>query len=126
MKKKVILFSLVAAGTVLLNGCISVGPNYNEPEVETPDDWHESVMEDFESGEANLQTWWTVFDDPILNELIERVSTNNLSLKTAAARIEQAAALRGVSASQFYPSIFADASASAVQTVLTFICKASS
>ena len=116
MKKKVILFLLVAAGTVLLNGCISVGPNYKAPETETPDAWHESVMEDLESGEANLQTWWTVFDDPMLNELIERVSTNNLSLKTAAARIEQAAALRGVSASQFYPSIFADASASAVQS----------
>ena len=116
MKKKVILFSLVAAGTVLLNGCISVGPDYKAPEVETPDAWHESVMADFETGEASLQTWWTVFDDPILNGLIERVSTNNLTLKTAAARIEQAAALRGVSASQFYPSIFADASASAVQT----------
>ena len=106
MKKNEILFLLVVVSTVLLNGCISVGPDYKVPEVEPPDAWHESVMVDFESGEANLQTWWTVFDDPILNELIERVSTNNLSLKTAAARIEQAAALRGVSASQFYPSIF--------------------
>jgi multidrug efflux system outer membrane protein len=116
MKKNVVLFSLVVAGTGLLNGCISVGPDYKAPEVETPDAWHESVVEDFESGQPNLQTWWTVFNDETLNGLIERVSTNNLSLKTAAARIEQAAALRGVSASQFYPSIFADASASSIQT----------
>jgi NodT family efflux transporter outer membrane factor (OMF) lipoprotein len=116
MKKQVILFSLAVAGISLLNGCVSVGPDYEAPEVETPDAWHEAVMSDFESGQSSLQTWWTVFDDAILNGLIERVSTNNLSLKTAAARIEQAAALRGVSASQFYPSIFADASASGVQT----------
>lgn len=116
MKKRFVLSCLTIAGFALLNGCVSVGPDYEAPEVETPDAWHEAVMSDFESGEPNLQTWWTVFNDEALNGLIERVSTNNLSLKTAAARIEQAAALRGVSASQFYPSIFADASASAVQT----------
>ena len=116
MKKNVVLLSLVLVSAGILNGCVSVGPDYETPEVETPDAWHESVMADFESGESNLQTWWTAFNDPMLNGLIERVSTNNLSLKTAAARIEQAAALRGVSASQFYPSIFADAAAGTVQT----------
>ena len=116
MKMKVTLFSVAVGGAALLNGCISVGPDYKAPEVETPDAWHEAAMSDFESGESNLQTWWTVFNDPMLNGLIERVSTNNLSLKTATARIEQAAALRGVSASQFYPDINAGAAASAVQS----------
>ena len=116
MKMQITLIFFAVGGAVLLNGCMSVGPDYEAPAVETPDAWHESVMSDFESGQPNLQTWWTVFNDADLNGLIERVSTNNLSLKTAAARIEQAAALRGVSASQFYPSIFADASASGVQT----------
>ena len=99
-----------------LSGCISVGPDYEPPEVRVPDAWHQAVVADLESGAPQLQSWWTVFHDDTLNHLIERVATNNLDLKVASARIEQAAALRGVSASQYYPSIFADASASAVQT----------
>jgi NodT family efflux transporter outer membrane factor (OMF) lipoprotein len=73
-------------------------------------------MNDLDPAESTMQSWWALFNDDILNDLIEQVSTNNLSLKVAAARIEQAAALRGVSASQFYPSVFADGAATAVRT----------
>lgn len=110
---------LVGSGLLLLNGCSSlpsVGPDYEEPEMEVPDAWHDAVRDEFKTGEPNLQTWWTMFNDPTMNMLIERASTNNLDLKTAAARIEQAAALRGVSASQWWPEISAGASASAIQT----------
>ncbi len=110
---------LVAFGLFVLNGCTSlpsVGPDYEEPTVEMPDAWHESVQEDLADGEPDLKTWWTVFNDETLNELIDRASTNNLDLKTAAARVEQAAALRGVSASQWWPEIVAGAGASAFQT----------
>lgn len=101
---------------ILLNGCISVGPDYEKPETAVPDAWHAAVQEEFAMGEPDLQTWWTVFDDETLNTLIRRASTNNLSLKTAVARIDQAAALRGVSASQYWPDISAGAAAGAVQT----------
>jgi NodT family efflux transporter outer membrane factor (OMF) lipoprotein len=116
MKKYLILFLFAGSGIVLLNGCISVGPDYEKPETPMPDAWHAAVQEEFESGEPDLQTWWTVFGDETLNGLITKASTNNLDLKTAAARIEQAAALRGVSASQYWPDIVADASASAIKT----------
>ncbi|MEN7973130.1 MAG: efflux transporter outer membrane subunit, partial [Verrucomicrobiota bacterium] len=115
MKIRLVLLLVAASGLLLLNGCISVGPDYEQPETELPDAWHASVQEEFESGEPNLQTWWTVFDDDILNDLVAEASTNNLTLKAAAARIEQAAALRGVSASRYWPEIAAGGSASAVQ-----------
>ncbi len=116
MKKHLVSFLLVGSGIVLLNGCISVGPDYEQPETPMPDAWHEAVQEEFESGDPDLQTWWTVFGDETLNGLITKASTNNLTLKTAAARIEQAAALRGVSASQYWPDIVAGGAASAVKT----------
>lgn len=116
MKKRLIVSFFAAFGCVLLSGCISVGPDYEPPETAMPDAWHESVQEEFATGEPNLQTWWTVFDDDTLNMLIIRASTNNLDLRTAAARIEQAAALRGVTASQYWPDITAAAAASTVQT----------
>lgn len=115
MKKCTPLFLFAVAGIALLNGCMSVGPDYEKPETPMPDAWHEAVQQEFSSGEPDLQTWWTVFDDETLNDLITKAATNNLSLKTAVARIEQAAALRGVSASQFFPDIVAGGAASTVQ-----------
>jgi NodT family efflux transporter outer membrane factor (OMF) lipoprotein len=116
MKLHLITPLLVGFAVVLLNGCMSVGPDYEPPETTVPDAWHEAVQDEFISGEPDLQTWWTVFGDDTLNALITRASTNNLDLKTASARIEQAAALRGVSASQYWPEITAGGAASVVQT----------
>jgi multidrug efflux system outer membrane protein len=103
------------AGVLVLNGCVSVGPDYEAPDSAIPDAWHSAVEDEFKSGAPGLQSWWTVFGDDTLNGLITRAATNNLDLLTAAARIEQAAALRGVSASRFWPEITAGGSASAVQ-----------
>ena len=116
MKTQRIAYLLAGLIGILLTGCISVGPDYEPPEPTMPDAWHEAVQDEFSSGEPDLRTWWTVFDDEMLNTLITRASTNNLDLKTASARIEQAAALRGVSASQYWPDIVAGGAASAVQT----------
>jgi len=116
MKMRLVLSLVSASSFLLLNGCISVGPDYEQPETPMPDAWHEAVQEEFESGDPDLQIWWTVFGDEMLNGLITKASTNNLDLKTAAARIEQSAALRGVSASQYWPDIVAGASATAIKT----------
>ena len=116
MKNHLVPALFVGFGIILLNGCMSVGPDYEQPETTVPDAWHEAVLDEVESGEANLQTWWTVFGDDTLNGLITKASTNNYDLKTASARIEQAAALRGVSASQYWPDIVAGGAASAIKT----------
>ena len=116
MKKYYEALVLTGCCTLLLSGCMSIGPDYEEPETPMPDAWHEAVQDEFKSGTPDLQTWWTVFNDEMLNGLIARASTNNLDLKTAAARIEQAAALRGVSASQYFPDIVGGAGASTFET----------
>ncbi|MEE9369804.1 MAG: efflux transporter outer membrane subunit [Pontiella sp.] len=119
MKMRFALPFVAASVVLLLNGCMSVGPDYEQPEMEMPDAWHQAVQKDLSTGTPDLQTWWTVFGDDTLNSLITRASTNNLDLRTAAARIEQAAALRGVSASQWFPDIVAGAGASTVQSTLS-------
>ena len=83
MKTRLIPLLLTA---MCISGCISVGPDYEPPEAEVPDAWHQAVVTDLESEEPRLQTWWTVFNDDTLNGLIDRVATNNLDLKVAAAR----------------------------------------
>ncbi len=105
---------LAGSFAVLLGGCMT-GPDYERPELEMPDAWHQAVQKELDADSPNLKTWWTVFGDETLNKLITKASTNNLSLKTAAARIEQASALRGVSASRYWPEIVAKGSASEVK-----------
>jgi len=59
--------------------------------------------------------WWKTFQDQQLTELIQRAISNNLDLKLAAARVEQARAARGVEKSALYPSVSSGLSASRTQ-----------
>ena len=94
---------LLTAAT--LSGCLSVGPNYERPELVTPDAWSRSVSESFTTNAPSIETWWELFGDDTLNGLIDQCSTNNLELRIAAERILEAAAIRGISRSEWYPQI---------------------
>jgi NodT family efflux transporter outer membrane factor (OMF) lipoprotein len=82
-----------------------VGPNYERPVVEVPDVWQESSTAQVAQGEAPLQTWWDVFEDPKLTDLIQRAETSNLDLQQAVWRIEEARALRGIAKGALLPSV---------------------
>ena len=59
---------LIVTSTVyllLFSGC-QVGPDYVRPEYSVPDQWHEKTVKGLEDGSADLQTWWKVFNDPVL------------------------------------------------------------
>jgi len=95
---------------LLLGGC-KVGPNYARPEPSVPDAWTQSAQADLRAGAAPLQEYWDQFSDPVLVELIRRASQGNLNLKLAAARIDEARALRGVSRAPLLPSVAGTADA---------------
>ncbi len=54
--------------------------------------------------------WWTSFQDAELTQLVQRAVASNLDLKLAAARVEEARAVRGIEKSALYPSVGASAS----------------
>lgn len=95
-------FGILSAAVVLLTillgaGCAPVGPNYQKPSIKTPDVWHEKVAEEMSrKSDASLQTWWHVFDDPMLNDLIEQARKSNLDLKIAVSGIAASRARLGV------------------------------
>ena len=89
-------------------GC-AVGPDYREPALDPPDAWHQALVQGLSTGEADLETWWKVLDDPVLDGLIERATAGNLDLRAAVARIDQARAERGIAAGAGLPSLDADA-----------------
>ncbi len=109
---------------MLLQGCFGVGPklgpDYSPPKLEMQDAWNQKITEKLANGSANLQTWWTVFNDPILNSLIERAGTGNLKLKASYARIKEARAIRGTAAGERYPDLNATGDARRKRSPHTF------
>ncbi len=89
---------------LLFSGC-KVGPDYVRPESSIPDQWHEKAVQGLEDGSANLQTWWVVFNDPILEDLIGRSRAENLDLQIAYFRIMESRALLGVTSGEYWPNV---------------------
>lgn len=88
----------------ILSAC-TVGPDYTPPEPETSDAWQQDLTRGLESGQSNLDTWWTELGDPTLDRLIEKASSGNLELHEAFARILEARATFGIATGQFFPDV---------------------
>ncbi len=87
---------------VLITGC-AVGPDYVRPETDTAETWSESIDSGLSTDPAKYGPWWTVFEDPVLDQLIEIASRENLPVQIAAARILEARAVLGISRGLRFP-----------------------
>jgi len=97
------------------SGCRTAGPDYKPPQTATPNNW----TRDLQGGQIGvaadtnlIERWWTVFNDPILSDLVERARTGNLDLRQAEARLREARARRGMAKAAMFPTVGANASAS--------------
>jgi multidrug efflux system outer membrane protein len=105
MKKLVQIITLMIV--VSFTGC-AVGPDFNKPVVETPDNFRFS---DSKSKEVVNLNWWELFDDPVLYSLVVNALTNNKDLMIAASRIEEARAALGFTKADQYPRLDLEAGA---------------
>lgn len=86
-----------------------VGPNYTPPPTAVAPEWidhgktNETKTAKVNSDRADISAWWTVFNDPALNSLIETSSRQNLDVQAAGARIMQARAIRNVAVGNLFP-----------------------
>ncbi len=112
MRKIIILSLTVLAVSFALLGCM-VGPNYQRPQVDTPQSWR---FEDKEAKDVANTAWWQQFDDPVLNDLIHIALQENKDVKIAAARVEQFIGLYGTTRAALFPQIGAGASAGRQRT----------
>jgi multidrug efflux system outer membrane protein len=71
---------------LFLAGC-AMGPDYQRPAVNAPASWR--VAAPTNASLVNV-AWWDFYRDPALTNLITVALTNNLDLRIAAARIEEA------------------------------------
>ena len=90
------------AATILLAGCM-VGPDFVPPDPQLP-------PVSFAAGERQMPSptdpeWWSIFRDPILTGLANRVATSNLDVQTATVRLAESRFQRGVAAAAQFPSL---------------------
>lgn len=85
-------------------GSCMIGPNYSEPLSDLEKEWneHDASLVQGSGSKINL-AWWTQFQDPTLNQLVESAYSQNLDLRSAALRILEARATLGISQGNMFP-----------------------
>ena len=102
--------ALAMVFSVAGTGC-AVGPNYKRPQVAVPSQWTVAAARGTSTKPIEKDEWWSSFQDPELNSLIERAAAQNLDLKLTLDRVDEARAARGIVRSGYFPSMDASASA---------------
>jgi NodT family efflux transporter outer membrane factor (OMF) lipoprotein len=88
---------------IVVGGCAMVGPDFVPPEAPVAEEWEESEEEVLTRESAEHSDWWKVFNDPVLDELIQTAYRQNLSLQIAGLRVLQARAQLGIVTGDLYP-----------------------
>ena len=102
---------LAAALCVMLAAC-AVGPDYVRPAAPVPEAYKE--MGDWKVAQPGDTTirgkWWSIFNDPQLNDLEEQVNISNQTVLAAEAQYRQAIALVQVARASYFPTVAAGVS----------------
>jgi NodT family efflux transporter outer membrane factor (OMF) lipoprotein len=96
--------SLISA-TLLISGCTMVGPDFVKPEAPVEKEWLEARDPKIKTEASDYKNWWAVFNDPVLNNLVETAYQQNLPLQISGLRILQARAQLGVVVGNLYPQL---------------------
>ncbi len=98
---------LIMAGIAafVLSACTTVGPEFEKPQADAADEWLHAGSEQDSTDSAVYREWWKNFNDPVLDELVERAYRNNLTLQIAGLRVYEARAILGVATGAKYPQI---------------------
>ncbi|AXE94060.1 efflux transporter outer membrane subunit [Paraburkholderia terricola] len=110
---RVLTLAVAAALATLLAGC-AVGPDYKRPAAEIPASYKEAAPGWKVAQPADQQDrgdWWTIYQDPQLNALEEKLNTANQTIAQYAAAYRQARALVGEARAAYFPTIGASAGA---------------
>jgi multidrug efflux system outer membrane protein len=97
IKNKMVKRFILIATFVNLVSCSLVGTDYKRPEVSVPNSYHQEVQSNNLAKDINM--WWKLYQDPILNNLMDKALTKNTDINAAIARVEESDAyLREVGA----------------------------
>ncbi|MGE4064450.1 MAG: efflux transporter outer membrane subunit [Rhodospirillaceae bacterium] len=128
------LYTVTAAGLagILLASC-ALGPDFERPQAPTADystrplpaqtasvKGAGGAAQRFVPGESVAGEWWTLFQSPVLNALVEEALAHNPSLEAAEASLRQAEAIYRAERDAFFPYIQGDANFNRAQSYQGF------
>lgn len=105
-RRALVSFSGLTAVGFVLAGC-AIGPNYSRPAVTTTpafkeaDGWMKATPGDL----SDRGDWWTLFNDPVLNDLEAKVAVSNQNLAAAEAAYRESAALLDEARATILPTV---------------------
>ncbi len=104
---------LIGSVVLLTSGCglsnwihngFKVGPNYQQPPpAAISDEWIDAESPTVLSQPPEHRAWWSAFQDPLLNDLIQTAYQQNLTLREAGSRVMQARARRAITVGNLFP-----------------------
>lgn len=101
-----LLGSLITGCTSLRQWCHNhwkVGPNYARPPAPVADKWIDQEDPRLHTDPEEHRRWWTVFQDPILEDLICAAYQQNLTLREESFRILELQAILGTVIGRIFP-----------------------
>ncbi|MBW4023305.1 MAG: efflux transporter outer membrane subunit [Proteobacteria bacterium] len=104
---KDIRYLVPVAGCAALLGACTVGPDFLKPKLDLPAQFTERPATPTEIAltDAQLTRWWTRFDDPTLDHLIDEAIAGNINLQVARQRLIEAREQRIETAAGALPTI---------------------
>lgn len=99
LKKPIVVMFLCAS----VSGCAAVGPDFVAPEAPVPDQWEQTGATGLKATPYELLNWWSVFNDPVLDELVTIAQQQNYTLELAGLRVLEARAQLGIATGLQYP-----------------------
>jgi len=96
-------FALVGNLLVIMAACAPVGPDFVKPDVELPSEWSGQAGDTLEYSPIEQPQWWRIFNDPVLDRLVEIAWQENNSLEIAGLRVLEARAQLGITQGTQYP-----------------------
>lgn len=96
-------YPLTAILVVVVAACAPVGPEFVKPQVTLPAEWSVAGESGLVSSPLEQPQWWRVFNDPVLDHLVELAWQQNNSLEIAGLRVLEARAQLGIAQGNQYP-----------------------
>ncbi len=103
--KPIVKLSVFALASVVLSGCV-LGPDYQRPDSSVPVEFrHTPGWKVAQPSELSSSvSWWSLYQDASLADLLKQLETSNQNLRAAEAAWREARALVGGSRSALYPN----------------------
>jgi NodT family efflux transporter outer membrane factor (OMF) lipoprotein len=97
-----------ALGSVMLLGGCVVGPNFEQPEVAVLQNWSEGAGFNINQAGitgrgADYAAWWTLFQDPVLGNLVVLAYKQNVGIEAAGVKVYEARAQLGIARGNYFP-----------------------